>query len=145
MRPGVQPGEGVGNQRLERIIDPVGGDYRLEQPLEILQPVEFGRAEEEPGEGNTGLFRRLRDPLGVVGRRIVPDQQLGNLRAHLAQLFEEGDAVVLAAALARQVNQIPALRIERAVNHPPPVALTDDDFALLGALGPTGAQRRELA
>jgi hypothetical protein len=38
------------------------------------------------------------DALGMMRRGIVPDQQLGHLRAALAQRLHEGDAVVLGMA-----------------------------------------------
>lgn len=59
------------------------------------------------------------DPLGMVWRGIVPDeQQLGHRGAPLAEGLHEGGAVILPAALAHERDELAGGRIEGAVYDP---------------------------
>lgn len=80
----------------------------------------------------------------MMRRRIVPNEQLGHLWPHATQGFYEGQAIVRPAPLANQLDQFSRLDMERAMQHPPPVAPADEDHLLLAPPGPCTAQWREL-
>jgi hypothetical protein len=103
-----------------------------------------GERKGKPGDGYVRLVGHSQHALGMVRRGVVPDQPFGHVRTHVAARFEEGDAVILAAALAHQFDQLPGRRAQRPMDHPPPVAPTDHHLALLAGFGLTGAQRRKL-
>lgn len=86
-----------------------------------------------------------RHTLGMVRRRVVPDEQFRDVWAYLAEPLEQDDAVVLTAALTQHLYQFARLYLQGAMNDAPPIAPADHDGVLLAALGPTGTQRRELA
>ena len=130
---------------LQRVVDPIGGDHCFEQAPDVFQRIEFGRAKGQPGNGDADLFRRRQNPLGMVGRSVIPDQQFGHIRPHRAEVLDEGDAVVLAAALPPQLDQFAGVGVEGTVDDTPSVAARNHHFALLAALGPARPQWGELA
>src|SRR5258708_24184757 len=81
----------------------------------------------------------------MVRGSVVPDEQLGHLRAHLAQRLHEGEAVVLATALPDQGDQVTGGRIQRPMDHAAGVASGEYDDLLLAASRPCRPQWRELA
>src|SRR5260221_12192523 len=81
----------------------------------------------------------------MVGWGVIPDQQLGHRGAHLAQRLHDGRAVVLAAALAHERDELAGGRGAGAVHDPAGVAARDHHDPLLTPARPPGAQRRVLA
>src|SRR5258708_31232416 len=81
----------------------------------------------------------------MVRGSVVPDEQLGHLRAHLAQRLHEGEAVVLATALPDQGDQVTGGRIQRPMDHAAGVASGEYDDLLLAASRPGRPQWREPA
>src|SRR5258708_35236326 len=79
----------------------------------------------------------------MVRGSVVPDEQLGHLRAHLAQRLHEGEAVVLATALPDQGDQVTGGRIQRPMDHAAGVASGEYDDLLLAASRPGRPQWRE--
>jgi hypothetical protein len=81
----VQPDQGAVDQLLEGGVAAVGGHGGLQPPPQLLQRHQFRRAEGEEGQGDPGCAGRVTDPAGVMGRGVVPDQQLGHLRSRRPQ------------------------------------------------------------
>ena len=142
---GIEPGDRLLGEQVAGVIDPVGGHDGFEQPPQVLQRVECRRAEREPGDGDVGRLGSRQDPLGMVGRCVLPAEQLGHVGTEAASVLAEGAAIVLAAALADHLHQLAGRSVERAVDHPPAVAPRNDNDPLLATPGPPGPQRRTLA
>ena len=141
----VEPGYGSFGLFLQGRIRPVGRNHRFEQAPEVFAGIEFRRAKGEPDHLDLGSLSGFQHALGMMGRRVVPDEQLGSLWPHLAQRLHECLAIIGAAALADHAHQFPSLDIERSVQHPSPIAPTDENHLLLPPFGPGAAQRGKLA
>jgi hypothetical protein len=75
----------------------------------------------------------------MMRRRVVPNEELGHLWPQLAQRLHKRLTIIGAAALPYHSHEVSRPDIERAMNHPPPIAPTDDDDVLLPPFGPGAA------
>src|SRR5260370_288405 len=81
----------------------------------------------------------------MVGWGVIPDQQLGHRGAHLAQRLHEGCAVVLAAALAHERDELAGGRVAGALHAPaaaPPYAWGSPSVSSVSSVAPAPASSR---
>src|SRR5260370_6681832 len=143
-RQGSEPGNGALGLLLDRRVDPIGGDLCLGQPPQVLAGHQLGGTEGQEDNADVGRRGCGLPALGVVGWGVVPDEQLGDVGTHLAERLHEGRAVVLAAALTDEGDEVAGGGIERTVHDAATGAAGDDDHLLLAPPRPGGPQRREL-
>jgi hypothetical protein len=90
---------------------------------QILTGHEFRSLKGQEGDLDVGACCGVPHEIGMMRRRVIPDQQLGRLRSHLAQLFDEGLGIGGPIPLAEdQAHHLASDDMERAQEHPGGIA-----------------------